>query len=178
MGKSAVQHTDHYAAVMRILGSRGLLLGTYDAEGRANLMTIGWGALGLVWNRPIWIVMVRPSRHTYKCLEHSGGFTVSVPTADMAEACKVCGSKSGRDIDKFKVCGLTAERAAAVDAPAVAESPLVYECRVVHTNDVLSPHLAEEIRTTAYAGGDFHRIFWGEVLATRAAADAATVLAR
>jgi hypothetical protein len=55
---------------------------------------------------------------------------------------------------------------------------MVYECRVVHTNDVLSPRLAEEIRSTAYAGGDFHRIFWGEVLATRAAPDAAALLAR
>jgi flavin reductase (DIM6/NTAB) family NADH-FMN oxidoreductase RutF len=140
-------------------------------------MTIGWGTLGRVWGRPIWVVMVRPSRHTYKAIEERGCFTVSVPAAAMAEACKVCGSKSGRDTDKFKVCGLTAERATTVEAPVVAESPLVYECRVVHTNDVLSPRLAEEIRTTAYAGGDFHRVFWGEIMATRADPDAADLLA-
>jgi flavin reductase (DIM6/NTAB) family NADH-FMN oxidoreductase RutF len=122
--------------------------------------------------------MVRPSRHTYKNIERGGCFTVNVPTEAMAGACALCGSKSGRDTDKFAACGLTAERAGAVEAPIVAESPLVYECRVVHTNDVMSPQLAEEIRKSAYPGGDFHRIFWGEILAARAQRTVAALLAR
>ena len=177
MSKQAVSHTDHFAAVVRIMGARGLLLGSYDAADKANLMTIGWGTLGVAWGKPIWAIMVRPSRYTYKNIERSGCFTVNVPTEAMAEACALCGSTSGRDTDKFAACGLAADRAGAVEAPIVAESPLVYECRVVHTNDVLSPRLAEEIRKTAYAGGDFHRIFWGEILAARAERDAARLLA-
>ena len=62
-------------------------------------------------------------------------------------------------------------------APVVAECPLVYECRVVHFNDVLPPNLAEEIRQGAYPKGDFHRIYWGEILAARAEPDAADLLA-
>jgi flavin reductase (DIM6/NTAB) family NADH-FMN oxidoreductase RutF len=178
MGKQAVGHTDHFAEVMRIMGARGLLVGSYDAERKANLMTIGWGTVGIAWQKPVWVVMVRPSRYTYKNIERGECFTVNVPTADMAKTCSLCGSKSGRDTDKFAACGLTAEPAGLVEAPIVAESPLVYECKVVHKNDVLSPHLAEEIRKTAYAGGDFHRIFWGEILATRAEPDAAQRLAR
>ena len=176
MSKRKMPYTEHFATVMEALASRGLLVGAYDAAGRANLMTIGWGTIGAVWGKPLWVVLVRPSRYTYQCIEEHGCFTVNVPAASMEEACSLCGTRSGRDTDKFAACGLTVERAAAVDAPAVAECPIVYECRVVHSNDVLSPRLAEEIRAGAYPGGDFHRIYWGEILAARAEPDAAELL--
>jgi flavin reductase (DIM6/NTAB) family NADH-FMN oxidoreductase RutF len=176
MAKQAIQPNEHFAEVMRILGTRGLLLGSYDAKGNGNLMTIGWAAQGLAWGKPIWVVMVRPSRYTYECIEGRGAFTVNVPGAAMAEACRVCGATSGRDTDKFRVCRLTSHRAETVDAPVVAESPLVFECRVVHSNDVLPPRLAEDIRDRMYPGGDFHRVYWGEILATRADANVAAIL--
>jgi flavin reductase (DIM6/NTAB) family NADH-FMN oxidoreductase RutF len=176
MTRQAVAHTDHFAAVMRIMARQGLLLGTYDAEGKPNLMTIGWGTIGIVWTKPVWTVMVRPSRYTYECLAHEGVFTVNVPTTALTEACRVCGSKSGRDTDKFSVCRLTAVRAESVAAPAVAECPLVYECKIVHNNDLVPTNLTEEIRRGAYPKGDFHRIYWGEILATRAEPDAADLL--
>jgi len=176
MSKIPMPVHDHFEAVMEALTSRGLLVGSYDAKGNPNLMTIGWGTLGSIWARRIWVVLVRPSRYTYQCIEHSGCFTVNVPTEPMAPACSLCGTKSGRDLDKFAACGLTAERATTVDAPVVAECPIVYECRVVHSNDVLPPRLAQEIRTGAYPGGDFHRIYWGEVVAARAETDVEELL--
>jgi len=176
MSKQAICHTEFFPKVVEIMGSHGLLLGAYDAAGKPNLMTIGWGTIGIVWGKPIWVVLVRPSRYTYGCIERQGCFTVNVPTRAMAEACALCGSRSGRDTDKFAACRLTAEKATTVNAPAVAQCPIVYECRVVHTNDVLPPRLAEEIRAGAYPGGDFHRVFWGEILAARAERDAAALL--
>jgi flavin reductase (DIM6/NTAB) family NADH-FMN oxidoreductase RutF len=121
--------------------------------------------------------MVRPSRYTYQCIEKHGCFTVNVPTPAMAEACAISGTQSGRDIDKFAVCRLTAEKARTVRAPVAAECPIVYECKVVHSNDVLPPRLAEEIRSTAYKGGDFHRVYWGEILAAWADPKAEQLLA-
>jgi flavin reductase (DIM6/NTAB) family NADH-FMN oxidoreductase RutF len=173
MARKNIAYTDHYAAVMKALTTRGLLVGAYDDKGKPNLMTIGWGSLGTVWGKPMWVVLVRPSRYTYHCIEKHKCFSVNVPPPEMEEACTLCGTRSGRDTDKFKACGLTAERAGAVEAPVVAECPLVYECKVVHWSDVVSPHLAEEILTGAYAGGDFHRIYWGEIVAARAAPGAA-----
>ena len=162
-----MEFTEYYPAVMGALVSRGLLLGSYDAQGKPNIMTIGWGALGSVWSKPLWIVLVRPSRYTYGSIERTRGFTVNVPSSDLAEACELCGSESGRDTDKFAACGLTAERAATVEAPVVRECAIVYECRVVHWSDVLAPRLAEEIVASAYRGGDFHRTYWGEILSAR-----------
>ena len=164
MARQKIQYTDHYKAVMDSLTGAGLLLGSYDAAGKANLMTIGWGSLGVVWGVPVWTILVRPSRHSYNCIEHSGCFTVNVPTHLMAFECITCGSKSGRDIDKFVECELTAEKSAHVLAPSIAECPIVYECQVVHSSDILPKKLADEILVGPYIDGDFHRVYWGKIL--------------
>ena len=91
-------------------------------------------------------------------------------------ACAACGSKSGRDTDKFAAAGLTAQKAKSVLAPAVAECPIIYECQVVHSSDVLPAKLADEILTGSYVDGDFHRVYWGKILAVHAEGDAADLL--
>jgi flavin reductase (DIM6/NTAB) family NADH-FMN oxidoreductase RutF len=174
--RQPVDWSAHYPAVMRALTSRGLLLGSRAPDGRPNVMTIGWGTLGVTWGLPMWVVLVRPSRHTFACLEHGRAFTVNVPPPALAAACDDCGSLSGRDTDKFTRCRLTAETCA-VDAPAIAECPLVYECQVVHTLDVLPERLAKKIQSGAYRSGDYHRVYFGEIVVTRAEPDAAARLA-
>ena len=172
-----MEYSQHFEAVMKALTSRGLLLGSYDASGKPNIMTIGWGSVGSIWGIPLCIVLVRPSRYTYQCIEHTGCFTVNVPAEELSAACAVCGTLSGRDRDKFGECDLTAEKAGSVLAPTVAECPIVYECQVVHSNDVVPEKLAEEIVSGAYVNGDFHRVYFGKILAAGAAENAATLLA-
>jgi len=87
--------------------SEGLLLASLDPEGKPNAMAIGWGSVGIVWSRPMFVVLVRHSRYTYECIEASGDFTVNVPSPDMVEAVNFCGTVSGRDHDKFAECGFT-----------------------------------------------------------------------
>ncbi len=168
MQRTKIDTFEHYAAVVERLGSDGLLLGSYDKAGKANFMTIGWGTLGIVWGLPIWAVLVRPSRYTYECIEHSGSFTVNVPTIDMDEACAICGTRSGRDTDKCDLAGLTAVRGEHIAAPTVGECPIVYECQVVHYNDVLPDTLSGDILSGLYPAGDFHRVYYGKVIAAAA----------
>jgi flavin reductase (DIM6/NTAB) family NADH-FMN oxidoreductase RutF len=176
MARKKIHYSEYYKEVMAALTSHGLLLGSYDAAGKPNAMTIGWGSLGAVWGIPVWTVLVRPSRYSYRCIEHSGCFTVNVPTAAMGMACATCGSISGAQADKFAQTGLTAEKAGHVLAPTIAQCPIVYECRVVHSNDVLPDRLADEILAGPYVNGDFHRVYWGKILAAYAAPDAAQLL--
>jgi len=178
VSREEIHYTRYFRETMECLSTKGLLLGSYDSSGKANIMTIGWGTIGCVWSRPIWIVLVRPSRHTYRCIEASGAFSVNVPSPEMEEACAFCGTRSGRDTDKFSACRLTAEKGLKVSAPVVAECPVVYECRVVHSNDVLPPRLAGEIGATAYRDGDYHRVYWGEILDARAERDALKILGK
>jgi len=165
----------HYEAVMKALTSHGLLLGSYDAAGKANVMTIGWGAIGSIWGEPVWIVLVRPSRYTYKCIEHSSCFTVNVPTEAMGMACLTAGSKSGANVDKFQAANLTAERSDSVLAPRVKECPLTYDCQVIHSNDVLPSKLASEL-SGLYVDDVPHRVYYGRIVAVNEQPDAAKLL--
>ena len=79
----------------------GLLLASIGKNGENNIMTIGWGLIGVLFRKPTFIVAVRKSRYSYKLLNETGVFTVNVPGEGMAEAVDFCGTKSGRDYDKF-----------------------------------------------------------------------------
>ncbi len=150
---------------MQVMESLGLLMVTADADGKPNVMTIGWATLGIVWSKPILTAYVRPSRFTYGLVDSAGDFTVNVPSPGMAETVEFCGTKSGRDHDKFEERSLTAEASRKVTSPVIRECLLHYECKVVHENDVDPPALAQDIKDSAYPQGDFHRIYFGEILA-------------
>jgi flavin reductase (DIM6/NTAB) family NADH-FMN oxidoreductase RutF len=149
---------------VQVLREPGLLLTSADSEGRPNVMTIGWGNPGVIWGRPIFVVYVRPSRFTFQNIEGTGEFVVNVPTADMQDQCMYCGTESGRDINKFEQCGLTPVDAPTVRAPLIAECVRFYECKVVHVNDLVDAAIAADIRREAYPKGDFHRLYFGQVM--------------
>jgi len=92
-------------------------------------------------------------------------FTLNVLPRKLADVAAFCGTVSGRDHDKFAEMKLTAVPAAHVPAPLIDECPIQFECVVVHKNDVIPQELTEEIRTGAYPAGDFHRCYFGEILA-------------
>ncbi len=165
MAKREVDYRTVLAETVRVMGEMGLLLAAQDSEGKPNAMAIGWGSPGFIWGKPIFLVYVRPSRYTYKLIEGTGAFTVNVPTPELKEAVAFCGSASGRDHDKFTETHLTAVPAKHVPAPLIEECPIQFECVVVHRNDVVPEALSEEIRTGAYPAGDFHRCYFGEILA-------------
>lgn len=107
-------------------------VGSYDADGKPNVMTVAWG--GICCSKPACLtVSLRKATYSYDCISTRQAYTVSVPTSAFAKQADYFGMVSGRDVDKFKEAGLTAERAEFVDAPYVAEFPMVIECAVVHT---------------------------------------------
>lgn len=162
-----VLHTTYLQETLALLSSPGLFLVTAGADGKPNAMTIGWGMIGVIWSKPIFTVLVRPSRYTYKLLEESDSFTVCVPSRALHEAVNLCGTRSGRDCDKFQECDLTILPSTRVTAPGIAGCPVVYECQIVHTNDVIPANLTGKIQARAYPGGNFHRIYYGEILSVR-----------
>jgi flavin reductase (DIM6/NTAB) family NADH-FMN oxidoreductase RutF len=111
------------------------VVGTYDAEGRPNVMAVAWG--GICCSKPPCVsISVRKATYTYGNLVERKAFTVSVPSRDHVEAADYFGIVSGRDVDKFAVAGLTPVRADFVDAPYVGEFPFVLECKVVHVAEL------------------------------------------
>lgn len=122
------------------------VVGTYDAQGKPDVMTVAWG--GICCSKPPCVsIAVRKATYTYGNLVERRAFTVSIPSEDHVVAADYFGVVSGRDEDKFAVSGLTPVRSALVDAPYVEEFPLVLECKVVHVAEL-----------------GLHTLFVGEIL--------------
>jgi len=106
-----------------------VMVSVADKEGRPNIITIAWAGT-VCTNPPMVSISVRPERYSYNILKETGEFVINLTTRELAYATDFCGVKSGRDIDKFAVLGLTQEKAEHVKAPLIAESPVNIECRV------------------------------------------------
>lgn len=168
MAKRQVGAMDYLPETIHSLANPGLLLVSLDSRGRPNVMTIGWGSIGIYWGKPVFIVPVRKSRYTYRCIEKAGDFTVNVLPRKLADLAEFCGTVSGRDHDKLAEANLTAQRSRHVRSPAIAECLLNYECRVVHHTDLSPKALADELGRSCYPQGDYHRFYFGEILTVRA----------
>ncbi|HQO33778.1 MAG TPA: flavin reductase family protein [bacterium] len=166
MAKIELPYTHRLDVTLGRLAGSGLLLTSLDRNLKPNVMTIGWGTIGVVWGKPIFTVLVRPSRYTYGCIEATGDFTVNVPTPGMEQVTMICGSRSGREKDKFAECKITPAPGKFVKSPTIAECEICYECVVVNYEDIRAGHLAEEIMQSAYPNADLHRVYYGEILGT------------
>ena len=144
--------------------SKGAFL-TTAADGQTNTMTIAWGSIGFMWNKPVFTVLVRPSRHTFQLIERSAEFTVSIPLGDMQQALTLCGTKSGRDMDKIAAAGLTLSPGKEVATPVIGGCGLYYECKVLYKQTMTPVELAPETNKQCYANGDYHTFYFGEIVA-------------
>ena len=107
-----------------------VLVTATDGEGNDNVFTVAW--TGTVCSDPAMVyISVRPSRHSYDMIKHTGQFVINLTTEELAKATDYCGVKSGRDEDKFKAMNLTKEEAKYVAAPLIKESPVNIECEVL-----------------------------------------------
>lgn len=128
---------------------KGVLLVT-KAE-KTDAMVIGWGALGVCWNKPTFTAYVREGRYTRSQIDATGEFTVSIPL-DKADPriTKICGGTSGRDGDKIAAAGLTLEDPEEVSSPGIREYPLTLECKVLYSQKQDLSRIPEQIRTAMY----------------------------
>lgn len=144
--------------------ARGQALLTVGGE-RPNTMTIGWGAIGYCWNRPVFTVYVRPQRHTHDLLRREGKFTVSIAlTDDRKPIFRMAGSTSGAEVDKFDGHGITAAPGQTIDAPIVAECELHFECVLLEETQMRGDTLDADVRARSYPQQDYHTIYMGEIV--------------
>lgn len=94
-----------------------------------NVFTVAW--TGIINSQPPkTYISVRPERYSHGLILESGEFTINLPTKKLVRAVDFCGVRSGRDMNKFEKCGITAVPASEVSAPIVEEAPISLECRV------------------------------------------------
>ena len=108
------------------------VVGTYDREGKPNVMTAAWG--GVCCSRPPCVyVSLRKATLTYSNIMERKSFTVSIPSETHTKEADYFGLASGKKVDKFSATGLTPVKSDLVDAPYVKEFPLIIECKVIRT---------------------------------------------
>lgn len=156
---------------------KGVLLTTKVGD-RTNAMVIGWGTLGTEWGKPIFTVFVRENRFTRQQLDANLEFTINIPKDGRLDKniMKICGSKSGHDLDKFSELNLTTEEAEHVSVPAIKEVPLTLECKVIYRQIQDAEAIGEEIKTAFYpqdvdssfhgSNKDYHIMYTGEIVAS------------
>ena len=163
-------YADHICKAFK----KGILLTTKDGE-FVNTMTIGWGTMGVIWGRPVFIAYVRESRHTKTMLEKLGEFTVNIPyEKETGNILGVCGTKSGRDVDKIKELNLHLEEPMNISVPGIQELPLTLECKVIYKQkqdlsaipqDIIDRYYPETPGMT-YGGEsmDYHICYYGQIV--------------
>ncbi|HSR11129.1 MAG TPA: flavin reductase family protein [Thermodesulfobacteriota bacterium] len=153
-------------AMQEIMGQieQGALLVVKGKE-RMNVMTIGWGMFGVVWRRPMMMVAVRNSRYTYEIIEEADSFTVTVPTGPRKKEINFCGSKSGRQVDKFKECNLSTMDARKVTTPVLSIPGFHFECAIVYKTPMDPKSLSPDL-WGIYPAKDYHTLYFGEIVAS------------
>lgn len=159
-----------YAGLICKAMKKGVLL-TTKAGDTVNTMTIGWGKIGIEWNRPVFIAYVRETRYTKQLLEAAGEFTVNIPVGDAdSRILGYCGTKSGRDADKIADLSLTLVDSDNVQVPGIRELPLTLECKVIYKQKQDLAQLPESITDRFYpvvdedGFQDYHIAYYGEIV--------------
>jgi len=128
-----------------------------------NTMTASWGGLGIIWNKRVAFIFVRPTRYTYEFIEKSDRFTLSFLPEQHRKALAFCGSKSGRDVDKIAATGLSPVFDAS-GAVYFEQARLVMICRKVYLQDLAPRQFLDKQVLKFYPKRDFHRMYFGEIV--------------
>jgi len=179
MAKVDVPLLAHCEDTLHVLGEGGCLLvsGRSEKPEDSNVMTIGWGFMGVLWGKPMFVVAVRPSRHTRKLIDETGEFTVNVPKKGMEDVVNYVGGVSGRDVNKFKETGLDLLPGVKVKAPIILECAVHYECKVAHCMQFAQGTVRPADAERWYKTEDYHMLYFGEIVHARADSDTMSKIA-
>ena len=107
MAFKEINPTELCTNIFSDIGNKWMLLSAAKKDGSINTMTASWGAMGVLWNKNVFICFVRPQRYTFEFIEDSEYISLSFFGEEYRDTLKFCGTKSGRDHDKIKETGLT-----------------------------------------------------------------------
>ena len=148
--------------VFSAIGDQWMLITAGTAE-RCNTMTASWGGLGVMWGAPAATCYIRPQRYTKEFVDREDFFTLSFFGEEHRKALQLCGSKSGREVDKVKECGFTVQTAEC-GAPYFQEAGVVLVCRKRFAQPMDPDCMPQEIKTKWYPEKDYHTLYIGEII--------------
>lgn len=131
---------------------------------KPNTMTASWGFCGVMWNKPIIVAPVRPSRFTHDFIANTKQFSISVPTnEETTKLLAYFGTVSGRDINKYAQKNVTPIKCKSIDT-YVMPNCLNFECKLIYVNNIIKERLGSDIVHAFYGDSSFHTMFYGEII--------------
>jgi len=138
-----------------------------DKEGKANPVTLGW-TMFASGSPPMMAIAVAAGHYTVQAIEHSKCFTVSYPSAEMAELALFFGSRSGRDVDKLAESGCRVEPAQEIDSVLLSGAVANFECteesriragdHIIYIGRVVAAHVNTESHQRLYTLAPGHKL--------------------
>ena len=110
------------------------------------------------------MVVVRPQRYTYEFMEKYDDFTLTAFSPGYKDALKLCGTKSGRDMDKIKEAKLTPIASTDIGSPGFEEAELIIECKKIYSEDFKPEKFLVPEIDKCYPDKDYHRVYFGEIV--------------
>ena len=132
-------------------------------EHKSNMMTASWGLTGELWFRDVAVCFIRPQRYTLEFVEKNDTFALSFFGTGEKQALSLCGSKSGREVNKIKETGLT---------PVYSDGTVYYEqaklvliCKKIAVSEVTPQNILDKtVLERCYPEKDYHKVFVGEIV--------------
>ena len=135
---------------------------TSGNEEKFNTMTISWGGTGIMWGKPVAFTFIRPQRYTFEFIENNGYYSMSFFDEKYRDALKLCGTKSGRDIDKVAQTGLTS--AFTEDGiPYFKEAKLVLICKKLYAQELNENSIIDNEAVAKWYNNDYHKMYISEI---------------
>lgn len=147
--------------VFKLIGSDWMLI-TAGTMQKYNAMTASWGGFGYLWDKNVCICVVRHSRYTFEFIEKAADFTLSFFDEKHRDILNFYGTNSGRDIEKMKGTGLTAQEGTG-GLVHFQEAKLYLECRKIYFQDLDPQNFIDPKIANYYSDRDYHRIYIGEI---------------
>lgn len=147
-------------SAIKMLRDEWMLVSVGDEE-QHNMMTASWGFIGEMWGKDCAIAAIRPTRHTYSIIENRDTFSLCF-MGDNREVHSICGSKSGRDIDKVKATGLTPIYEN--NTMYFNEARVVIICKKLYTTELKPEQFTDTAICEKWYNNDFHKLYFGEII--------------
>ncbi|HAJ99310.1 MAG TPA: flavin reductase [Bacteroidales bacterium] len=147
--------------IFKLIGTDWMLV-CAGAPNNFNMMTASWGCAGVLWRKPVVVSFIRPQRHTFAYLENNGWFTLNFFDDEMRDVLNLCGTVSGRDMNKMEIEDITPFETDRGNV-AFAEAKLILECRKLYYDDIKPEFFQVFEIEMIYPAKDYHRLYIGEI---------------
>jgi flavin reductase (DIM6/NTAB) family NADH-FMN oxidoreductase RutF len=128
-----------------------------------NTMTASWGGFGILWNKPVAFIFIRPQRHTLGFVDREDFFTLSFFEEKYRDILSFCGSRSGREVDKVAETGLVPVETQN-GAIYFEQAKLILECSKLYRDKIRPENfMVRELEKKIYRQKDYHFVYVAEI---------------